>query len=330
MDRFTLEIVLRKELCFVFGNQIEWKCNIRVVGLIVDQPLNSVQGIKYRSKHNISSPLRDMYGDFIIDCTGRNTSLPKWLKESFSLIVPTIQIHFGAGSVTFIGERFRTGDQSLDSVAIIGASVNFPDKNIGFIISPIGTIKTMDDNSLGTLSTIAVSYVNSEYPPNDSYENLLDWIKENLDPEYYMILKITKVYSALVPYRRAIDDRKYVELLEKKWPRNYILLGDAMCIFNPRYTQGMIHACRQARELMKIFGDSCHKLKDISYIFNHRASAITAEFWLVSTAKDWKTPTLKVIETEKNAQVKTYQRRGDSTTTTDPEPSIPLKIQFMQ
>ncbi|CAF0894832.1 unnamed protein product [Rotaria sordida] len=330
VDRFTFEIILRKELRLKFDDQIEWKCNTRVMGLIVDQSLNIVKGIKYRSKKNIDSSSFDMYGDFIIDCTGRNTSSPKWLKESFNLIVPTIQIHFGFANVTFIGERFRTGDLSLDSATVIGTTVNPPHKNVGFLASPIRILKTIDDSSLGTMTVFSINCVNSEYPPNDSYENLLEWVKENLDIEYYTILKQVKVYSQLIPYRRAIDDRKYVELLGKKWPQNYILLGDAMCTFNPLYGQGMTHAFRHARELGKIFGESCHKLKDISHIFNRRASVITEECWLASTANDWRTPTLKVIETNKNGDVKIYQRDSDSATTNYPQPRIPLMIRFMQ
>ncbi|CAF3949802.1 unnamed protein product, partial [Rotaria sp. Silwood1] len=213
IDRFTLETVMRKELCLQYGNQIEWKCNSRVVQLIVDQSLNIVKGIKYRQKHHVDSSSIDLYGDFIIDCTGRNTSSVKWLKERFNLIVPTIQIHFGAGYVTFVGERFKTGDPSLDSKHIIGYGLSPPDKNTGVGIIPIHEIKTMDENSLGTLSTFTLQCANYEYPPNDSYENLLEWIKEKLDPEYYSIFKSTKVCSPLVSYRRAIDDRKCVEQL---------------------------------------------------------------------------------------------------------------------
>ncbi|CAF1095091.1 unnamed protein product [Rotaria sordida] len=246
--------------------------------------------------HHVDSSSIDLYGDFIINCTGRNTSSVKWLKESFNLIVPTIQIHFGLGYVTFIGERFKTGDPSLDSKHIIGYALNAPDKNAGFGITPIREIKTMDENSLGTLSTLPLQCVNYEYPSNDSYENLLEWIKEKLDPECYSIFKSTKVCSPLVSYRRAIDDRKCVEQLGKKWPQNYVLLGDAICTFNPTYGQGMTHACRQARELRKIFQENCHKLKDISHIFNRRASAITEECWLLSTTNDWKTLTLKIIK----------------------------------
>jgi hypothetical protein len=90
-------------------------------------------------------------------------------------------------------------------------------------------IKTTDNNSLGTLVNIIVGCVNFEYAPNDSYENLLEWTKENLDPECYKILKATKICSPILAYRRAFDDRKFVESFSKKWPQNFILLGDSMC-----------------------------------------------------------------------------------------------------
>jgi 2-polyprenyl-6-methoxyphenol hydroxylase-like FAD-dependent oxidoreductase len=78
VDRFTLETVLRQELCLQFENQIEWKCKSRVAQLIVDQSLNIVKGVKYRCKENVGSSSLDMYGDFIIDCSGRNSSSTKW------------------------------------------------------------------------------------------------------------------------------------------------------------------------------------------------------------------------------------------------------------
>ncbi|CAF3938779.1 unnamed protein product, partial [Rotaria sp. Silwood1] len=330
IDRFTLEIALRKELCLQYSNQIEWICNARAIQLIVDRSANIVQGVKYRLKQHVNSQLLDIYGDFIVDCSGRNTSSIKWLKESFNLIVPTEQIHFGSGYVSFIGERFKTEHPSLDSISIFLCNANSPDNNTGCFIAPIRVIKTNDENSLGNLSTITVHCVNSEFPPNDSYENLLEWAKDHLNSGFNSILKSTKVCSPLVPYRRAIDDRKYVELLGKKWPHNYILLGDAMCTFNPQYGQGMTHALRHARELGRIFNEHCHKLEDISYIFNRRASVITEECWLASTTNDWKTPTLKIIKTDKNGEIRTYQRGNDSDTTHHPEPQVPLMIKFLQ
>ena len=250
IDRFTLEIILRKELCLQFNQQqIQWITNTKVIQLISNQLTNTVQGVKCRlkEKHTNLLLLKDIYGDFIIDCSGRYSSSVKWLKQNFNLIIPTEQLDIGTGYVSFIGERFKTNNSLLDSIYIGGNAVHAPDFNKGFLTIPIRQIKSNDPNSLGLLSNFAVYCVNGEYPPSDSYENLLEWIKEYLPIDYYTILKSTKILSPLLPYRRAFNDRKYVELLGKKWPKNFILLGDSMCVFNPKNGQGMTHACRQAR-----------------------------------------------------------------------------------
>ena len=58
---------------------------------------------------------------------------------------------------------------------IYGCSVNAPIKNIGYYITLIRQLKILSNkNSLGILSTVIIYCVNSEYPPNDSYENLLN------------------------------------------------------------------------------------------------------------------------------------------------------------
>ncbi|CAF4376846.1 unnamed protein product, partial [Rotaria magnacalcarata] len=82
--------------------------------------------------------------NFIVDCTGRNTSSLRWLKENLNLIVPTVQLHFGCGYVTFISGRFKTEDPLLDAIHLFGNNCNSPDKNTGRYINPIRTIKTDD------------------------------------------------------------------------------------------------------------------------------------------------------------------------------------------
>ena len=101
-----------------------------------------------------------------------------------------------------------------------------------------------------------------------------------------------------------------------------------MCTFNPIYGQGMTHASRQARELKKIFAENSYKLQDISHIYNRRAASITDECWLASTTNDWKKPTLKVIETDKNGVIKTSYRGDHSAANKNCEARIPIMIQF--
>jgi hypothetical protein len=92
----------------------------------------------------------------------------------------------------------------------------------------------------------------------------------------------------------------------------------------------MTDACRQARELGKIFAENYYKLQDISHIYNRRAASITEECWLVSTISDWKTPTLKVIETDKNGEIKTYCRGSDSAAIKNSQARVPRMIRFFR
>lgn len=338
IDRFSLELFIRKQFISKFQDKIQWKCNTRVKDLIVDKSLNIVKGVKYRSKdnnnddddNNNSSLLNELYGDFIIDCSGRNSSSTKWLEHSLDLIVPKEEMHFGSGYLTFIGERLKTGNSKLDSLSIFCTSVDSPLKNKGFFITPIRKIKATDDNSLGTLSTIGIHCANNEYPPNDSFENLLEWVKDNLDSNIYSILKSTKVHSPLIPYRRAYDSRKYVESLGTKWPENFIILGDAMCTFNPQFGQGMTQACRHAKALDDIFKENWNKLKNISRIFNRHASKISEECWIPSTASDWNTPTLKIIKIDKNGKKTVEQRDENSILNNESQLKPSLMIRYLQ
>ncbi|CAF1390971.1 unnamed protein product [Rotaria sordida] len=328
IDRFTLETILRRELCLQYNQQqIQWISNTKVIQLIVNQSNNSVLGVKCRSKLNSHTQL-DFYADFIVDCTGRYSSSTKWLKQHFNLIIPTEQLHVGTGYVSFVGERLKTGNSLLDSIHVGGNAAHAPNHNKGFLTTPIRQIKSSDPNSLGLISNFAVYCINSEYPPNDSYENLLEWVKEYLPIDYYLILKSTKLLSPLLPYRRAFDERKYVELLGRKWPQNYILVGDSMCVFNPKNGQGMTHACRQAQQLNEIFKEK-YQLKYISFIYNRRAASISEECWLGSITNDWAVPTLKLIITDKYGQTKTYKRSQDSTSIY-PQPKTPLFMEFLQ
>ncbi|CAF1516393.1 unnamed protein product [Adineta ricciae] len=129
--------------------------------------------------------------------TGGMSSI-KWLKGDLNLIIPTEQIYFGCGYLTFVGGRLKTGNSLLDSKSIIGCTVDSPEKNSGWLIMPIRTMKETDERSLGALLTTAINSNNSEYLPSDSYETLLNWVKDNLHSDFYISLKSTNVCSPFV------------------------------------------------------------------------------------------------------------------------------------
>ncbi|CAF1683323.1 unnamed protein product, partial [Adineta ricciae] len=199
------------------------------------------------------------------------SSTLKWLKNSFNLNIPTEEIHFGCGYLSFIIERLKTNDLLLDSLSVLVHTANVPYNNIGCYILPIRTMKIKDENSLGIITAIGIASNNYEYPPSDS-----------------------------------------------------------MCTFDPQFGQGITHAFRQAKVLKHIFEENQYKLKDISSIYNYRASKISDECWFTSTASNWKTPTLKVIKANQYGQTKIFQRDQRFPNSKEYQLQTPLLIQFIQ
>ena len=138
------------------------------------------------------------------------------MKTDFNLNVPEDQLHLGIDYLSFIAHRYHTGFQHLDQIYVGGLAAHTPFHNKGFLTIPIRQLNTQqhyefDQNSksLGFLSNFAICCLNGEYPPDDSYENLLQWVEKYFPHDYYLILKSSELISPLISYRGAIDDRKY-------------------------------------------------------------------------------------------------------------------------
>ena len=60
-------------------------------------------------------------------------------------------------------------------------------------------------------------------------------------------MRVAKPLFEPVAYRGATNRRRYYE--EVTLPRNLVILGDAVCTFNPAYGQGITTAALQAATL---------------------------------------------------------------------------------
>jgi 2-polyprenyl-6-methoxyphenol hydroxylase-like FAD-dependent oxidoreductase len=74
----------------------------------------------------------------------------------------------------------------------------------------------------------------------------------------------------------------------KALPENLLLLGDAVCAFNPVYGQGMTTAALGAMALQKCLRERNGSLTGLSRRFQKRLAKINKAPWLMATGEDYR------------------------------------------
>jgi 2-polyprenyl-6-methoxyphenol hydroxylase-like FAD-dependent oxidoreductase len=94
---------------------------------------------------------------------------------------------------------------------------------------------------------VAVVGINGEVAPSDGAATL-EYLRSFDSPVIADLVAASEPVSAPVTHRFPSDQRRHVEAL-RSFPLGWVLLGDAVCSYNPIYGQGMTAAALQAEAL---------------------------------------------------------------------------------
>ncbi len=245
-----------------------------VVGLLTSGTHERVSGVTVRSRSEDGREAA-IVADLVVDATGRGSKSPAWL-ESLGYPKPS-------ESAITIGYGYTTRLYKQDSTYLRDAKAIF--------IQPtpphakrLGGLYPIE----GGRWIVTLGGYKDHHAPADE-QGFLEHARSLSAPELYQVLRRAEPLSDFVTHGLPSNLRRHYEKMSR-FPDGYLVIGDAMCSFNPIYGQGMTVSAIEAVLLDRCLSNM--RSRNVSSGFAHEyfrgaASAIGGP-WMVAAGEDFR------------------------------------------
>jgi len=215
--------------------------------------------------------------DLILDVTGRGTVTPKWLEALGFSRPPEDVVQVGVGYTSRIYRR-QPGD--LVGAELIFITANPPhDQRLGAMF-PLE-----DDRWIVTLAGWA-----GDHAPADE-AGFLEFARSLPVQDIAERIPKFEPLSDIFTYNLPSNLRRRYDRLTR-FPEGYLVLGDALCSFNPVYGQGMTSAALQAAALDEMLRGR-RSLEGFWKPYFKRVAKIVNDPWSLAVSEDFLFPATK-------------------------------------
>ena len=225
-------------------------------------------------RHGKPGDSRSVEADLVVDTSGRGSRTPRWLAE---LGYPAPEETAIGCDLAYASTRFRVPDACEERERLLGFFGPAPDY-------PNGAMVTWIENNLWQV-TLAGRF--GQFPPTDE-AGFLAFAKALHSPKLHDLIKDAERVTDIVPYRYPSSVHRHYERLAA-FPAGYLVLGDAICNFNPVYGQGMSSAAQQARALQQLLKEPAALEKGLDGLapaFFGKTAQVVAAPWTFAASAD--------------------------------------------
>jgi len=265
MSRPLLEANVRRRTMALPNVETRQDCHVEGLAAIGDQ--RRIIGVK-----TIDGLIE---ADLVVDATGRGSKTPAWLHELGydSPIEQRVEVALGYTTRIF---RRSPGELGGNMAAVIPPTPK--GKRGGVIIAQEGDRWTV------TL----ISHFGPHAPPD--LPGFIEFAKTIPAPYIYEIVRQAEPLGDAMHAGMPASVRRRYEMLER-FPEGYLVIGDAICSFNPIYGQGMTVAAQEARVLDETLRHG--GTKGLSQRFFERTAKTADNPWTIAVGNDLRMPEAK-------------------------------------
>ena len=156
-----------------------------------------------------------------------------------------------------------------------------------------------------------------DHAPTDE-QGFLEFARSLPAPDIYDVISHAEPLSDPVAYKFASNLRRHYERLDR-FPAGYLVLGDAMCSFNPVYGQGMTVSALQASALDISLRERSGEFNDLARRFFQRAAKLIDIPWMAAAGEDFRYPQVEGVRPPGIKLILWYGAKLQRATQCDPE-----------
>lgn len=280
-SRNLLEWAIRRRL--KTANRLQFLEATQVKKLLTNESQSRVIGVQVRDALPGSrlkdewelSHFGELTADLIVDASGRNSSLPKWLEE---LGYPTPCETVIDASLGYTTRWYNRPAHLHTDWKILYVLPKPPHESRCGVLEPVE----------GNRWSLSLYGFGRDYPPTDEV-GFLEFARTLHSPIIYEVVKDAKPISPVYSYRRTENRLRHYEQLSK-FPEGIVALGDAVFAFNPYYGQGMTAAALSALVLDRCLNQRCRQSQNaligFGQHFQHQLARSLKTPWLSATRSD--------------------------------------------
>lgn len=275
--RPLLDLHVRRRLA---GNaNVEILDNTDVLGLLPDSTPNQLAGVLICPKSSDADRrvAKTLQADLVVDATGRASRAPRWLSDLGYDAPEEIVIDANLG---YSSRLYRIPDNFDGDWQCAFVQSAPPARKRGAILFRVE----------GNRWLVTLTGGGGDHPPSDE-QGFLDFVRS---------LPVSTIYDAIraaepltpIKTHRATQNRLRRYERAKVLPENFLVLGDAVCAFNPVYGQGMTSASLGVLTLQQCLDEQQRKhsgsLHGLSRRFQNRLAKVIAAPWMMATGEDFR------------------------------------------